>query len=881
MLLGRALADNDNYYYLPKIVKPILYYLVMEPHSDESFTGSVSIYVKALEDSYNVTLHSKDLAINVKDVKLYANDNVTHKVSTLELDKENQICTIHLKEKLRKHHRYRLVVEEFKGTLNHEKLGFFLAKYRDKSGNERSIALTYFEPNGARMAFPCFDEPALKARFVVNLVRKNTFHTVSNEELRRSIYLGDGRIRDVYKETVPMSTYLVAFAIIDYSFTRKNNRIRVLARKEAISRRSTDYVLDESVKMLRAMEEYTGIGFVFDKIDLLGVPSHYFIDGAMENWGLVMYNEQHLLYLESSSTTEDLQRCATYTAHELSHQWFGNLVTPSKWNYMWLSEGFAAYFQYHIADVVEPLWRLKEQFVVEELHKSLTGDLEPMAQPLNFVFNDPSEFPSPWIYYNKASSIIRMTEHFLTSPIFRKGLRLYLEKKKFSSSVPEDLYASLQKAVNLANAQHLIGTLTVSQILSTWDTNVGYPLVTATRDYVNGTITIKQETYSTNDEMNDNIWMIPISYATSSDRICNFSITTANFWLTTKSITFSNFKHINWILLNKQHSGYFRINYDDVNWYRLIKFLKTSKYKSIHVLNRAQLINDAFQMVEDGKLSAKIALDLSGYIRQERDFIALKPFLKRIDSFDFMVSITNEYKMFQIYVKHLLSLTFDNIGIEEKLSDSHVDRLNRAIVSRRMCLYGDYRCQNYGVSKLREWKETELLKVPFELEYVVLCGAMQVAEEKEWKFLLERYYQEVDKGRKNNYIKALGCSSNPDIIQNFLNLLYDFQNPITIVDRLKGVVNIVETRIINVGYVFDYFTTKTIVNNSSFEAAVSGETINQIVSSKFTKQIELLKKSGNTRYIPVSFFTEDYLETYENVYINEVSEWLLNYSNFI
>ncbi|KAK4878637.1 hypothetical protein RN001_011143 [Aquatica leii] len=874
------LSFGDQYKYLPKTVIPIRYYITLEahPNSDLLFSGSIAIDVKALTATKNITLHTKDLQIQQQAVRLNTAANENVEVASLDFD--NDLCIIKFDRDLIPNERYQLIVSEFFGTLNHVKYGFFLAKYHDAKRQERKIALTYFEPIGARMAFPCFDEPALKATFIVNLIRSGSFHTVSNAELERSVNLGNGRIQDVYKESVIMSTYLVAFAFIDYSYTKKRNRVRVLARRDAIRLGTADYVLNESVKLLKAMEEYTGVNYALDKLDLLGVPSHYFVDGAMENWGLITYSEHHLLYSQARSTTKDLQRCATYTAHELSHQWFGNLVTPSKWNYMWLSEGFAAYFQYYLADVVEPTWRLKDQFVVEELQKSLSNDLVPMAQPMNYVFSNPDEFPSPWTYYFKASAVIRMMEHFLTPAIFRRGLKTYLNRKKFSSSTPKDLYVALQQSVNQARAQHLLGTLTVSTICSTWDTNIGYPLVTAVRNYTTGTITLTQETYN-NEHDTDSIWIIPISYATNTHRSSDFAKTTADLWLTQKNLTFNSFKGVNWIVLNKQHSGYFRVNYDAVNWNRLAKFLRTSKFRMIHVLNRAQLINDAFHLVQDGKLSAQIAMDLSIYIKQETDYIALKPFLKHVESVDFMVSVTDEYSLFKAYVKHVLDAAFRKVGLEVTPGDFHVDKLMRVVVSRVMCLYGDARCQNYGYRQLQVWQETGTLQIWHEIELFVLCAGVQIADTHVWEFLFDQYISTTNKVKKTRYIRALGCSRDGTIMTRFLDRLYDFQNTIEQSDRIAGLVSIVQSKIIGIEFVLNYLIVKAIPKNSSFEEAVGQAGVFQIASTKFAKEVNALYDSGNDLYVPVKLYTEDYLEPYENKYIAEVAKWLIEHSSFV
>ncbi|KAB0796999.1 hypothetical protein PPYR_11060 [Photinus pyralis] len=875
--LARGVFPQDQYYHLPKNVRPFRYNLTIEHHKNTSFSGSVSIDIKVLAVTKNITFHSKDLTLG--PIRLY--DTIGREIYIVNhiFDEDRDLCILFLRGHLVKHERYKLVIEKFVGNLQHEKSGFFLAKYNDEYGKERNLSLTHFEPNGARTAFPCFDEPGLRAKFIVSIIRDENYNSASNEKLAKSIYLGHGRYQDTFRETVEMPTYLVAFVISDFVYTKEIDRVRVLARREAIANGGGEYVLDEAVRLLRAMEDFTGLRYSLSKVDLLAVPSSYFLDGAMENWGLIMYGDDHLLYYKSTSTTEDLQRCTTYTAHELAHQWFGNLVTPKSWHYIWLSEGFAAYFQYHATDMVEPSWRLREQFVIEEVHKAFTGDLIPMAHPLNYVFEDANSFPSPWMYYYKASAIIKMTEHFLTPPLFREGLRIYLQRKKFSTSQPSDLYRAWQTAVDHANAGYLLDGMPMKKIWGTWDTNVGYPVVTATRDYRTGSLTLTQETYNADNSTGDSsVWIIPITYVLHGAKGSSFAKTMTDFWMTEKTMTLKDFRSDSWLILNKQHAGYFRVNYDTINWYRIIEFLRTYAFKSIHPLNRAQLVNDAFQLVEDAKLNAKIALDLSEFIKQETDYIVLKPFLKRIDSFDFMVAVTPEYPIFQQYVIQLLNFAYEHIGPEEVIRDTHIRKLTRVIVVRRLCLYGDERCQQFGLNKIKTWQRTGRLDIPTDLKFHFLCGAMQNANQHEWDFLFQQYYK-ADPNDQIIYIMALACTRNRLMLHSFLGQIYDYTNAITTAHRTKALVNMIENNVVGREVVLTYATTQTLPQNSSLEEANSADTITQIVPSRLTDQVELYQNSENAKLVPANFFTKEYLEQYEIDYIDQISDWLRDRQN--
>ncbi|XP_017885815.1 puromycin-sensitive aminopeptidase-like protein, partial [Ceratina calcarata] len=358
-VLGNTDEDQvDLSYRLPSgVVIPTKYKLHFKPDVVKfTFEGEVDITLIALTTNNILTLNSKYLSIyNVKFVDL----NTT---KTLEneylMDEEHEILNITIKPQFEKDHHYSLQIK-YNGILNDKSKGFYRSQVIQRGQVVGYIATTYFEPTYARLAFPCWDEPAYKAKFDISLTHDKTLQAISNTDVLKKEEKDD-MITTSFKETRLMSTYLVAFVVSNYEFKVDkdgNFTYRVWTRKTMI--KHVDYALEMGRELLEELNLYMNISYqtyMPDKLDQIAEKD--FPVGAMENWGFVIFREGTLLYDKALSTTRTKMRILMIIAHELIHQWFGDLVTPKWWKYIWLNEGFANYFQYFIThenkDVITP-----------------------------------------------------------------------------------------------------------------------------------------------------------------------------------------------------------------------------------------------------------------------------------------------------------------------------------------------------------------------------------------------------------------------------------------------------------------------------------------------------------------------------------------------
>ncbi|XP_017888729.1 aminopeptidase N-like [Ceratina calcarata] len=646
--------EVDLKYRLPSdVVIPTDYTLHLTPDlKNFTFEGEVNIMLRALTTNNTLTLNSKELTIhNVKFEDL--DTNKTFKNEYTE-DKQHEILIITVDPQFEKDHNYSLQIQ-YSGILNNNSRGFYRSRVMDGDKVTGYAATTHFEPTGARLAFPCWDEPAYKAKFNIRLTHNKEFQAISNmDELDKQDKQDtqdkqDGMITTSFKETPPMSTYLVAFVVSEYKFKEDkdhNFTYRVWTKANAIDQ--TDYALKMGMKILEQLDLYTNISYQkympakMDQISQKDFPA-----GAMENWGLVIYRESSLLYNESSSTTRTKMSILTVIAHEFAHQWFGDLVSPKWWKYIWLNEGFANYFQYFISHKVVPELRLDDMFVVESMQQTaMVADWSPKQRPMNQDVTSPQEISALFdsIAYSKAGSVIRMMSHAMTEEVFQKGLQQYLKSNALRNADSIDLFGSLQKALDEGGIKW---KQPVQVIMHNWVEYPGYPTLTVKRVKEGYQLTqehfvialIKVNEYPTK-------WWIPITYVEESNP--NFKNTTPVDWFAPEkeSHTVPSEEKKGWFIFNTQQAGYYRVNYDVENWELLIKELNMGNDTKIHVLNRAQMIDDAFNLARVNSLNYTVALNVALYLTHEADYMPWQPAFRHLSFLRNLLRTSEEYHTF-------------------------------------------------------------------------------------------------------------------------------------------------------------------------------------------------------------------------------------------
>ncbi|XP_046398983.1 aminopeptidase N-like isoform X1 [Ischnura elegans] len=763
-------VDRDpDYYRLPKGVTPLTYELRMIPFLDEdnqTFKGDVTIKLLINSATRNITLHSREL--NVSDIRIFEFNppNVEIPVQNIRLKPDRDFLVVESQMTLVENKMYILRLK-FEGELGDNNVGFFKRSYEDSMGRRQWLAATHFEGLYARMAFPCFDEPHLKANFSISVARPRNMNTLSNMKLKRlpvaDPTLPDNYMWDHFEETPKMSTYLVAFIVSNLSYMKaEGHEFRVWTRREYIN--DVEYSVRIGPKILEVMKNITGIEYSLPKMDMVTVPDYR---KSMENWGLVIHGESKLLFNDEESSEARKQRVSYIVAHELAHQWFGNLVSPEWWTWIWLNEGFATYYGKLAMERIEPSWRMMEQFVVEDMQPVLAYDSSfNLFQPMNHMIKHQYDVDYAFddISYEKAASVIRMMSDFLSESTFSRGLETYLNQRKYNSATDTHLFEAMDTQALID--QVLPANFSVKTIMSSWTTQIGHPVVTVKRDYLTGRVTLKQEKFSyfrwTRGAKKE-LWWVPIKY--TSQNAGKFNETKVMHWMKDRSDSIllgSPPAADEWILFNVNQIGFYRVNYDDRNWSLLSNYLNSNEYRNIPPVERAMLIDDALNLAMGGYINYSVALNLTSYLHRESDFIPLYAAYRGFSILEWVLLQyhSNELSNFKEHMRKLLTSYFGTRTFEVTPVDDHVMKLSRNLLLPWACKYNYDHCKSKAIKLFREWRENSTKSIPSDLKRVVYCFGIKEGGNEDWDYVWNAYRKSSVATEKDALLLSLGCSRN-------------------------------------------------------------------------------------------------------------------------
>ncbi|KAI9795929.1 MAG: hypothetical protein M1833_006577 [Piccolia ochrophora] len=574
-------ADRDV---LPTSVKPTNYDISLydlEFGGNFSYQGTVKIDVDVRNSTKEIVLNAHQLKIlKVELLVVQSKTQQNIEVSDISYDEKSQRATLAFPTELPPSSKALLTVS-FRGTMNNVMAGFYRSKYKPAAPPAPSVAKddefhymlsTQFESCDARRAFPCFDEPNLKATFDFEIEVPEDQVALSNmpeREIRKSNKSG---LKVVSFERTPiMSTYLLAWAVGDFEyvedFTRKkyngkNLPVRVYTTKGL--KEQGRFALENAFQIVDYFSEVFRIDYPLPKVDLLAVHEFPIIrspsvslhieesHGAMENWGLITYRTTAVLFDEAKSDAKYKNRVAYVVAHELAHQWFGNLVTMDWWSELWLNEGFATWVGWLAIDHLYPEWKVWGQFVTESVQTAFQLDSLRGSHPIEVPVKDALDIDQIFdhISYLKGSSVIRMLSGHLGVETFLLGVSNYLKAHTYGNATTKDLWEALSEA----SGQD------VTSFMDTWIRRIGFPVVTVAEEP--GQISIRQSRFlSTGDvkpEEDETTWWVPLGLLTKT----NGSVAKSAA-LTTKEDTIRDIDET-FYKLNANQNGFYRTNYPPV-----------------------------------------------------------------------------------------------------------------------------------------------------------------------------------------------------------------------------------------------------------------------------------------------------------------------------
>ncbi|XP_030883946.1 endoplasmic reticulum aminopeptidase 1 isoform X1 [Leptonychotes weddellii] len=766
---------------LPEHIIPVYYDLLIHANlTTLTFEGTTEIEITASKPTSTIILHSHLLQISKATLKRRVGERLSAEpLRVLEYPPHEQIALL-APEPLAVGIPYTVVID-YTGHLSEHLNGFYKSTYRTKEGEMRVLASTHFEPTAARMAFPCFDEPAFKANFSVKIRREPRHLAISNMPLVESVTVAEGLIEDHFDVTVKMSTYLVAFIISDFEsiskMTKSGVKVSIYAVPDKIHQ--ADYALDTAVTLLEFYEDYFSIPYALPKQDLAAIPD--FESGAMENWGLTTYRESSLLFDVEKSSAEDKLGITMIVSHELAHQWFGNLVTMEWWDDLWLNEGFAKFMEFVSVSVTHPELKVDDYFF-GKCFNVMEVDALNSSHPVSTAVENPAQIREMFddVSYEKGACILNMLRDYLGADVFKSGIVQYLQKYSYKNTRNEDLWNSMASICPTDGAERTDGFcsrgphsssashwrregLDVKTMMNTWTLQKGFPLITVT---VRGrNVHMRQEHYRKAPEDASEtgyVWHVPLTFITSK------SDSVQRFLLKTKTDELILPEEVEWIKFNVGMNGYYIVHYEDDGWDSLTGLLKGA-HTTISSSDRASLINNAFQLVSNGKLSIEKALDLTLYLKRETEIMPvfqglneLIPMYKLMEKRD-MNEVENQFKAF------LLRLLRDLIDSQTWTDEGSVSqRMLRSQLLLFACVRKYQPCVQRAEAYFREWKEADgNLSLPNDVTLAVFAVGVQNPEG--WDFLYRKYQSSLSTSEKNKIEFALSISQDEDKLQWLLD----------------------------------------------------------------------------------------------------------------
>ncbi|CRL01384.1 CLUMA_CG014379, isoform A [Clunio marinus] len=771
-------------YRLPNNTIPRHYdiWLSTDIHEGEfDFEGIATIQIEALEDTQEITLQIRELTIlNVKLMRSTGGSIQSNVPFRIRDDVEFLIITP--SQQLIKETIY-LVEIKYIGTLRDDDAGFYRSSYIDETGNVKWLATTQFESTDARHAFPCYDEPGIRSSFSISIRHDVSYTAISNGPQESRVPDGGNYVVTTFKTIPSVQSYLIAFIVSDFAYIENNDGSvphRIFAKSESIKAGDADLALTASVYLLEKFEEYVNISYSLDKMDQAAMPD--FAAGAMENWGLVTYREPYLLFNEITGRARDRENVIATISHEFAHQWFGNLVSPAWWSYLWLNEGFATLYENHLTHLAYPNERWIDTFLVETVQPVLEVDANPNIRPMTYYVENPIriDFLFDSVAYSKSGSVLKMFQYAFGEETWRKGLNYYLIARAYNNGAPEHLHENLQRAVNEDN---LGSDINVDVIMSSWETQSGFPYITVVRN--DNELTFSQSRFMYTNQDSENLWWVPINYVVASNP--DFSNTKPDFWLegTQQNVSLRGFSipkpftNNDWIIVNIQQTGYYRVLYDRTLWDLILQELHPygNGYEKIHLFNRAQLIDDSFHFARAELLDYDVFLGVMRYMEKETDYIPWASANRANNLMSRWLSGSSAYPRYQSFMRNLVEKVYNKYGVNIIDGEQRVDRYVRAIAINLACQAQLPSCLTDTANLLENVLREDSIMAP-DLVAPIYCNGMRLRTNLSARFIfmLSRLSNSNSPSERNSIITGLGCTENPETLTNILLWALDPNN---------------------------------------------------------------------------------------------------------
>ncbi|KAJ5128911.1 hypothetical protein N7448_002620 [Penicillium atrosanguineum] len=740
---------------LPTNVKPVHYDLTLEPNFEKfTYDGTVVIDLQVNEDTDFISLNSNQ--IDIHSAVVSSKGTVVESKPDISINKNNQVATIKFNQAISAGSDAQLKLT-FTGILNDNMAGFYRSSYK-VNGETKYIASTQMEPTDCRRAFPCFDEPALKAKFTVTLVADKSMTCLSNMDVESETDVQGGAKKAVKFGTSPdMSTYLVAFIVGHLNYIETKN-FRVPIRVYATPDQDIEhgrFSLELAARTLAFYEKAFDNEFPLPKMDMVAVPD--FSAGAMENWGLITYRIVDVLLDEKTSGASRKERIAETVQHELAHQWFGNLVTMDFWDGLWLNEGFATWMSWYSCNEFYPEWKVWQTYVIDNLQSALSLDSLRSSHPVEVPVKRADEINQIFdaISYSKGSSVLRMISKYLGEDVFLQGVRNYIKKHAYGNTETGDLWAALADASGKP----------VQEVMDIWTKNVGFPVISVTENPASSSISVKQNRFLRTGDVKP-----------EEDKVlypCMLGLRTKdgvdeNTMLSEREKEFK-VPDLDFFKLNADHSAIYRTSYSPE---RLTKLGKAARDGLLSVEDRAGMIADSGALAASGFQKTSGMLSLLQGLDTESEFIVWNEILTRIGTLRAAWIFENDQSKaaLKAFQRSLVSAKAHKLGWDFSEKDGHILQQFKALMFGSAGMAEDPVVIKAAQDMFARFAAGDIAAIHPNIRGSVFTIVLKHGGLKEYEVVYDRFRNAPTSDEKTTALRCLGTAEDPELIKRTLGL---------------------------------------------------------------------------------------------------------------
>lgn len=721
--------------------------LSVEP-DQERFSGSVAIQLHVLEAVRRITLHALELEISEATVE----SGAVHCTVAVSADAGSETITLTLNREIPAGPA--MVGLTFSGRLNQQMKGL----YEARSGNER-YAFTQFEATDARRAFPCFDEPAMKAAFKITAVGPAHLAVLSNMDVEAESTDAAARCKTVtFAETPPMSTYLVALAVAKLEGREAlidGTRVAVYATPGQLA--LTGFAHEVMRACLPGLNAYFDLRYPLAKLDLVGVPD--FAMGAMENWGAIFFRENRLLLDPAQASANTLRGVANVITHEVVHQWFGNLVTMDWWEDLWLNESFATWLACKIVDDWHPEWQSWVEFARDK-QAPLGVDALASTRPISSKVRTAAEAEEMFdaLTYEKGASVLRMLEQFLGEDVMRRGIREYIKAHQYGNAPAADLWAALEAASGRP----------VPAIAQDWFARPGFPLVTVSAEGPGlQAITLEQSRFLADPAARPGAeapWAIPLTLAFEDDQGIRWHRVLMTGARATVALPADG--KVCWVYANAGEQGFYRTRYD-----RGLRDALAASTARLSPEERFGLLDNMWALAQKGELPIGEFLDLVVRFRGDDTRIVVEGLAGFLVTLGDRLAAKADRPRYTRFIEDFFRPLIGSLGWDARPGEGDEPKLARAAalwtlgsLAKPASLIQDMteRLERY-------WADPASLDPTLATAVLRLCA--RAGGKKRYECYLERYHAAATPEDRDRYLTAFGDFAEPGLAPAILSLI--------------------------------------------------------------------------------------------------------------